>query len=385
MAESTATPNVCQSGLDGLDIRFAFGGAVGRVLEEFLRADADNWKLSWRFRRYYQLRKWIPLWLRQWLQQVRNTQLPVDDQWYYQHDFLERLRSALIEESQRAVVTVQTTGVSPNAIGKIIHPWPDGFRHAAVLTHDIETRHGLVHVDRLAKLEESYGLRSAWYFVPNSYTIDPGLLRDLQSRGHEVGVHGYNHDGQLFMSPEKFQYRAARINEVARDWQARGFRAPMMHRQLGWMQSLQFDYDASCFDIDPFQAMPGGVAGVWPFIVGNLVELPCTLPQDHTLFVTLQQQSTEVWKRKLELIRRLHGMAVCLVHPDYLDSPQRWELYRELLEQFTAADDAWKSLPSAVAQWWRQRDQSSLDNSTIVGPAAARGRTVELQELFADL
>ncbi len=384
MTESTQAQNSSHTGLEGLDVRFAFDGAVGRVLEEFLRSDADNWKLSWKFRKYYQLRKWIPLRLRQWLQQVRNTQLPVDDQWYYQHDFLVRLRQSLIEESQQQAANAPAETAASTA-RQVIHPWPDGFRQAAVLTHDIETQQGLVNVDRLARLEESYGLRSAWYFVPASYTIDLGLLDDLQSRGHEVGVHGYNHDGQLFMSSKIFQHRAAKINDIARAWQARGFRSPMMHRHLGWMQSLEFDHDASCFDIDPFQAMPGGVAGVWPFIVGNLVELPCTLPQDHTLFVTLQQQTTEVWKRKLELIGRLHGMAVCLVHPDYLDSPLRWELYQELLEQFASADDAWKSLPSAVARWWRQRDQSSIVDSAIVGPAAQRGRTIELQQLFADL
>ena len=352
-----------------LELRFAFAGRLGDVLRECFYEDASHWRLSTSFRIYYLLRRWIPLVLRQRMQQSRNRTLPVGDDWYRQHSFLDRWTTALKEDVQ--------CGPAP-----LIHPWPDGSSHSAVVTHDIETREGVARVDRLASFEETLGIRSAWYFVPARYKLDRGLLDDLRARGHEVGVHGYNHDGQLFSSKHRFQQRAIKINAVGRDWQAAGFRAPMMHRELSWMQSLEFDYDTSCFDIDPFQAMPGGVGGVWPFMVGRLVELPCTLPQDHTLFVTLQQQSTDVWLDKLELIRQLHGMVMCLVHPDYLSTDKRWELYRELLELMLSADDAWHCLPHQAATWWRRRDQSQIVGTVIEGPAQARGKIVSLAELF---
>ncbi len=357
--------------LDALELRFAFAGRLAEVLEHFVRQDASNWRLSWKFRCYYRLRPWIPLAVRQFLQKSRNLKLPVGDAWYFHHDFLQRFAAALRMECD-------------SSHHHVVHPWPDGCEHAAILTHDIESREGLPRVDKLAQLEEQYGLRSAWYFVPAKYQIDSGMLADLQARGHEVALHGYNHDGQLFTSPGLFRRRAMEINEVARRWEATGFRAPMMHRELSWMQALDIDYDASCFDIDPFQAMPGGTGGVWPFIAGRFVELPCTLPQDHTLFVTLQQRTTEIWCKKYELLRRLRGMAMCLVHPDYLDTPERWDLYRQLLEQFAAAEGAWKCLPREVAKWWRQRDASHVEGETVVGPASQRGRAVGLQELFAD-
>ncbi len=362
--QSTKSTSLAQ-----LELRFAFTGHLEDLLRQCVYEDADNWRLSTGFRIYYHLRRWIPRELRQRMQQSRNRALPVGDAWYRQHDFLMRWQQALDKDLQ-------------SASAPLIHLWPDGFNHSAIVTHDIETREGVTRVDRLASLEEQYGIRSAWYFVPANYKIDAGLLDDLRARGHEVGVHGYKHDGQLFSSKHRFQQRVVKINAVGRDWQAAGYRSPMMHRQLSWMQSLEFDYDASCFDIDPFQAMPGGVGGVWPFIVGRLVELPCTLPQDHTLFVTLQQQSTDVWRDKLELIRQLRGMAMCLVHPDYLSTPKHWDLYRELLALLHSADDAWHCLPHQAATWWRQRDQSQVVGTAIAGPAQPRGRITSLAELF---
>lgn len=377
-----------------LETRFAFSGRLGDLLKEHFIADASNWHLSPKFQLYYRLRRWIPLVLRQRMQQNRNRSLPVGDAWYCQHDFLQAWQRALEAELR-------------DDPAPIIHPWPSGHSHAAIVTHDIESREGVARVDRLARIEEQLGFRSAWYFVPAKYKIDAGLLDDLRARGHEVGVHGYNHDGQLFSSRSAFQRRVPLINNVARQWQATGFRSPMMHRQLQWMQELDFDYDTSCFDIDPFQAMPGGVGGGWPFIVGRLVELPCTLPQDHTLFVTLEQDSTDIWRHKIELLRRLRGMIMCIIHPDYLTSPRHWDRHRELLEMLLEAHDAWRCLPQQVAAWWRKRDQShvlgstnrSVPNSattsastsaaasasssaTIVGPAAELGRIVSLAELF---
>ncbi len=360
-----------------LDYRFAFGGRMTEVFDRWVREDAKHWNLSWKFRCYYQLRRWIPTTLRQCLQKRRNCRLPVGESWYYHHEFAEDFTQSVREECSQ-----------PQRM--VVHPWPDAYEHATVLTHDIESSAGLKQVDKLAQLEEQYGFRSAWYFVPASYPIDAGMLSDLQARGHEVAVHGYNHDGRLFSTPEVFHSRASKINDVLHRWQVTGFRAPMMHRQLSWMQALEVDYDASCFDIDPFQAMPGGIGGVWPFIAGRFVELPCTLPQDHTLFVTLQQRSTDIWRKKHALLKRLHGMAMCLVHPDYLDTPGRWDLYRQLLDQFAAEEQAWKCLPREVSSWWRLRTASavegnSVDSYSVIGPACQRGRAVDLRVLFAEL
>ena len=213
----------------------------------------------------------------------------------------------------------------------IIHPWPDGTDFAFVLTHDVETADGMRNVLRIADLEQQLGFRSSWNIVPHKYSIDRGLLRELTSRGFEIGVHGYNHDGKLFTSRRVFDARVPAINAALKSFGAVGFRAPMVHRNLEWLQSLDIEYDASCFDIDPFQAMPGGVGSVWPLIAGRFVELPYTLPQDHTIFIALNERDGQIWQRKLDFLAAMRGMALIVTHPDYLDSEHRIGVYRQFL------------------------------------------------------
>ncbi|QDV67789.1 hypothetical protein Poly24_14930 [Rosistilla carotiformis] len=353
-----------------LPFRFAFDGPLGRVLHRHALNDIAAARLSWKFKAYYRIRPWIPIALRQRLQRGRNRSLDTPADWYLPTPFLR-------DWQQACQANVEST--------KTLHPWPDGFRVAMVLTHDVETRVGARLAPALASLEEEYGFRSAWNFVPYKYKIDAGLLDDLRSRGHEIGVHGYNHDGRLFESRRTFDWRKLRINEAIEDFGSKGFRAPMVHRNLQWLQGLNVDYDASCFDVDPFQAMPGGIGSPWPFIAGKFVELPYTLPQDHTLLVALGETTPRVWIDKLEYLRRIAGMAMLITHPDYLDTASRLDVYRQFLEYLREQTDLWHALPHEVATWWRQRDQSTISptDDSIDGPAASRGRVVSMEQLFA--
>lgn len=149
----------------------------------------------------------------------------------------------------------------------------------------------------------------------------------------------------------------------------------MVHRELSWMQQIEMDYDASCFDIDPYQAMPGGVGGVWPFLCGKFVELPYTLPQDHTL-LTLDRLSHEVWIEKYELVRKLRGMALLITHPDYLITEKSLDEYRQFLAFVAADTKAFRCLPHEVARWWRQRDSETPSPSLV---------SIPLSELFSEL
>lgn len=358
-----------------LPFQFAFDGPLGAVLQQHAVDDINAAQLSWKFKAYYRLRPWIPIPLRHLLQRGRNRSMDAAKDWY--------LPTAFHDQWQRVVS--QTIASTPNQ--KVIHPWPDGFRVATVLTHDVETRTGAQLAPALAKLEEEYGFRSAWNFVPYKYKIDDGLLDDLSARGHEIGVHGYNHDGRLFESRRTFEWRKLRINKAIDDFQSTGFRAPMVHRNLSWLQGLNVDYDASCFDVDPYQAMPGGIGSPWPFIAGKFVELPYTLPQDHTLLIALGETTPQVWIDKLEYLRSIAGMALLITHPDYLDTSSRLDVYRQFLQYLRQQTDLWHALPRDVAAWWRRRDQSTIacNGDGIDGPAAERGRVVAIDNLFTPI
>ena len=358
------------------DLRFAVGGNAGRAMEDFFLEDASNAKLSPKFRLYYRLRPLIPIWLRQRMQKTRGEGMDdISKDWFIPVDFVEQFEAAIRKD------------LKGDPDSRMIHPWPSGSEMCVSLTHDVETSDGVKRVDQLAKLEESHGYRSCWYFIPHKYPIDSGLIRDLKQRGHEIGVHGYNHDGRLFSSSRVFEKRRRPIEKAFEDLEAIGFRAPMVHRNLDWIETLGSKHDASCFDIDPYQAMAGGVGSFWPFFKGDMVELPYSMPQDHTLFIALNQNDIEIWKRKLDFLSRWRGMAMLVSHPDYLNTETRLGHYESFLEHLKTLESAWFALPNDIADWWIERDQSQIVSNEsgepeINGPARERGRILALRDLL---
>jgi hypothetical protein len=121
------------------------------------------------------------------------------------------------------------------------------------------------------------------------------------------------------------------------------------------MPELGCLYDSSFPDTDPFEPQPGGCCSIQPFFLGDLVELPITLVQDHTLFEILRARSIDPWTNKSDWIMRHHGLINLITHPDYLDTPERLRMYEEFLVYLASQGDGWHALPHEVAQWWRTR------------------------------
>jgi glycosyltransferase involved in cell wall biosynthesis len=257
--------------------------------------------------------------------------------------------------------------------------WPEGKKFAFVLTHDVEGTTGLNKCRALMRLEQEFGLRSSFNFIPEGPYRVPATLRDeLRKNGFEVGVHDLKHDGSLYRSKREFSQSAARINRYLSDWNASGFRSGFMLHNLDWLHEIDIAYDASTFDTDPFEPQPEGRNTVFPFWmprpsrsedpslngrVAGYVELPYTLPQDSTLFLLLRENSPEIWLRKLDWLAKHGGMALVNIHPDYIDfSSGRAERttyplthVRELLKYVCTkyADQFWNPLPNELSNWFR--------------------------------
>lgn len=228
--------------------------------------------------------------------------------------------------------------------------YPDDCDAAIVLTHDVETQAGYDFIPKVIELEQRYGLRSSWNLVAKKYHLRHDVIDLIRRSGHEIGIHGYNHDGTLYYSKRRFLWRAARINEALAAYDAVGFRSPQVHRDLAWLQHLDILYDASCFDYDPYQPFPGGTGSIWPFTAGKFVELPYTLPQDHTLFCMLGMRDIGVWRRKTRWLVENRGMILSLTHPDYLMENDRLSLYEEFLAFLCDIPRTWRCLPREMAQ-----------------------------------
>ena len=261
-----------------------------------------------------------------------------------------------------------------------IAPWPNGHTWAFVLTHDVEQAEGLAAVGPVVELERARGLRSSWNLVPRRYEIDPSCVSDLIEAGFEVGVHGIYHDGRDLESWSTWQRRLPIAHESAERWNAVGFRSAASHRHSGWMRSLNFDYDSSWPDTDPFEPQNGGCCTWLPFFNGELVELPLTLRQDHTLFVILGHVDEAEWVAKAEFLRARGGMVSIDTHPDYLTDERIFMAYARFLERFSDDDSAWHALPREVSAWWRRRAASWLEHDgatwRVVGPAEFEGRVM---------
>jgi len=249
--------------------------------------------------------------------------------------------------------------------------WPEGKKFALILTHDVDTARGHERCRQLMALEEKFGFRSAFNFVPERYPVSTELRENLTRHGFEVGVHGLNHDGKLFAARRIFQARAAKINRYLRQWDAVGFRSPAMHHNLDWIGDLNIEYDSSTFDTDPFEPQPDGIGTIFPFRMdrnssrGSYVELPYTLAQDFTLFVLMKEKTTDVWQKKMDWIAVKGGMALLNTHPDYMNfngdklgiEEYPVDYYRQILEYVKSKfhGQYWHVLPRDIARFWATR------------------------------
>ena len=245
--------------------------------------------------------------------------------------------------------------------------WPEGKQFAFVLTHDVEGRKGLDRCLRLMEAERGLGFRSSFNFVPEGEYFTPKALRHtLTENGFEVGVHDLKHDGKLYRSRSQFQRAARQINRFLEDWGAVGFRSGFMHHNLEWIHDLNIKYDASAFDYDPFEPQSDGANTIFPFWVSSpntpgYVELPYTMVQDSTIFLSLQERTIAIWKKKLDWVASHGGMVLLNTHPDYMNfdgndfrsAEYPFEMYCELMcyvrEMYSG--QYWHALPRDIAEY----------------------------------
>ncbi len=260
---------------------------------------------------------------------------------------------------------LKTAGISPQGWTG----WPENKQFALVLTHDVESKIGHDKCIDLMKMEQNLGFYSSFNFVPERYIVDPKLRNFLSRNGFEIGVHGLYHDGKLFSSRTTFDRRASRINSYLREWSAVGFRAPAMHHNLEWIHDLYIEYDASTFDTDPFEPQSDGTGTIFPFYVAGrnsekgYVELPYTLPQDFTVFILMKEKNIDIWKRKLDWIAEMGGMALVNTHPDYMnfhDQKMKLEEYSASIYEIflhyvatTYRGTYWNALPKQLSRFFR--------------------------------
>ena len=265
--------------------------------------------------------------------------------------------------------------------------WPEGAQSCVLMTHDVETTLGRDFCATLMDIDDEFGVKASFQIVPQKrYAVFESFLGSLRQRGFEVLVQDLNHDGYLFWEWNEFLRRAKLINQYGREYGARGFRAAVMYRNQDWYSALDFSYDMSIPNVAHLDPQPGGCCTVFPYFIGDILELPVTTTQDYTLFHILKHSDITHWKTQIRLILERHGLISFIVHPDYIIARRPQQLYRDLLahlRRLRAEENVWITLPGEVDSWWRARSQMTLVSQAgtwhIEGPQKERARIAYAQ------
>ena len=323
---------------------------------------------------YYRIRGSLPVSVRRNLQRLyfRDWQELVFPDWPV--DFTV---DNLHEEFLRLLMEMSGVNKVP-----FIWFWPEAASSCLILTHDVETLAGRDFTTQLMDLDESYGFKASFEVVPEErYQVPDQFVKEIRSRGFEFNIHDLNHDGGLYRDRQEFSRRAARINDYAHQFGARGFRAGSMYRNQDWYDEFEFSYDMSVPNVAHLDPMRGGCCTVMPYFIGDIVELPVTTTQDYSLFYILKDYSISLWKQQLGLISGRHGLISIISHPDYLIDRRSRSVYESLLDhlrQMTLGGQVWATLPRDVDLWWRARREMKLvqrgNEWEIAGPGQERAR-----------
>ncbi len=278
------------------------------------------------------------------------------------------LRRGLVRRKRSACLDIWPIDENAKAQPKGWKGWPERKRFALILSHDIDTSQGQNKCIDLLKLDQRFGFRSSFNFVPEKYDVRIDLFHIIKKQRFEIGVHGLYHDGKLFSSKKVFDRQAIKINKYLEEWGAKGFTSPSTHHNLEWTQELKIQFGISTFDTDPFEPQSDGVKRIFPFWVNGhpnhqgYVELPYTLPQDFTLFILMKEKNIDIWKKKLDWVVENGGMALLNTHPDYMNfngekltlEEYPAEYYEEFLSYIKTKYDNqyWHVLPSEMASFW---------------------------------
>jgi hypothetical protein len=260
--------------------------------------------------------------------------------------------------------------------------WPDGASASAIMTHDVETERGRQRCYEMMDMDDSHEIKASFQIVPEQrYKVEKKFLEDIRQRNFEVNIHDLNHDGKLFGGRAQFDLRVKQINDYGREFEAIGFRSAILYRDQSWFDQLEFQYDMSVPNVAHLDPQRGGCCTLMPYFVGNILELPVTTIQDHSLFNVLGDYSTQLWEQQTEYILRHNGLMSFIIHPDYINSKRAQAAFNSLLGklgQLRSQKNVWITLPREVNRWWRQRDQMVLVNNgekwSIKGQGSERAR-----------
>jgi peptidoglycan/xylan/chitin deacetylase (PgdA/CDA1 family) len=214
-------------------------------------------------------------------------------------------------------------------------------RCPVLLTHDIDSPEGLRNLlERFLPIEEGVGARSTSFIVPCAWTLDAAAIGEIARRGHEIGVHGYDHSNRTpFAGDEERRRRLDAARPFAEAHAAVGYRAPSLLRTRALLRDLapRYRYDSSIPTSGGlFPVANNGCASARPFSVEGIVELPLSLPRDGSLRFLgyAPREIFDLWIACAGTIAASGGVLVLLTHCEarFSGGAPMLDVYRRFVE-----------------------------------------------------
>ncbi len=120
------------------------------------------------------------------------------------------------------------------------------------------TERVVINVDILLNILAKYSTRATFFILGEVADAFPELVKRIDKAGHEIGVHGYNHDQLYKLTPEKAANDILRAKDVLENMIGKlvsGYRAPAFSVFPGTSWALKviaesgFKYDSSIMPV----------------------------------------------------------------------------------------------------------------------------------------
>jgi len=215
-----------------------------------------------------------------------------------------------------------------------------------IITHDIESEKGLKRALKLKEIEEKYEIESTWFLLTKEYSLDKEIVKRLSENG-EIALHGDRHEAKFYNLKkdeivERLKKSKEKLEEII-EKEIVGFRAPLLQYSRKMLEAVSeagFQYDSSApawEPLNPLTMKQDGIELLNPIKINEIMEMPITLVQDHQMLCILKlkpEQAIEHWIKKINGIRKLGGITLLLIHPDYeLASDKNITQYEDLLKK----------------------------------------------------
>ena len=223
-----------------------------------------------------------------------------------------------------------------------------------------------VATPRILALLDTYSIRASFYVPGYVAETHVELVKEIFSRGHEIGHHGYIHEPPASMSPEEEAEVLEKGISILSDITGR---APLGYRSPSWelspvsldlLASHGFSYDSSLMGDDAPYVLPTGVPGK------DIVEVPIHWLLDdapHFAYAPAanrlgpMRNPDEVytsWAAEFEGLYRYGSAFNLTMHPQYIGRPGRLLMLERLIAHIRSFPNVEFMRVVDVAELWRR-------------------------------